>query len=58
MMQVDETKLERLLGKTIVKVSGKKYDDEFTMETKCGLVFRLFYDAGRYPSLEESVYLE
>lgn len=58
MMHVDETKLEKLIGKTIVRVSGDRYDDKFKMETECGLVFKLFFDAGQYPSVEETVYLE
>lgn len=47
-------KLQSLIGKTVVEVKGNRFDDDFVMVTKCGLVYTLYHNQ----DCCEHVYLE
>ena len=54
MNEENKAVLEYLVGKTIIRTQGSRHDDEFVIETECGLVFKFFH----YQDCCESVYIE
>lgn len=54
MNEENQAVLEHLVGKTIIKTKGLKNDDDFVIETECGLVFTFYHEQ----DCCESVYIE
>lgn len=54
MNEENQAVLEHLVGKKIIKTKGLKNDDDFVIETECGLVFTFYHEQ----DCCESVYIE